>query len=53
VNRNFLDAVRSRAPLVVTPDDDVELMRILDRSYESAATAQSVSLAPLAMAAAG
>lgn len=45
--RNFLDVVAGKAKPVVTPDDGVTMMRILDGIYESAETGRSVNVAQI------
>lgn len=42
--KNFVDAVEGKAKCLATADDGVELMRILDAVYESAATGKSVDI---------
>ena len=42
--KNFVDAVEGKAPCLATAEDGVELMRILDAVYESAATGKSVDI---------
>ena len=42
--KNFVDAVEGKAPCIATADDGVELMKILDAIYESAATGKSVDI---------
>lgn len=42
--RNFLDAIEDKAPCKAPAEDGVELMRILDAIYESAATGKSVDI---------
>lgn len=42
--KNFADAVEGKAECIATADDGVELMRILDAVYESAATGKSVDI---------
>jgi predicted dehydrogenase len=44
--RNFLDVVKGKATPVVTPDDGIDLMRILDGIYASAESGRSVTVAP-------
>jgi predicted dehydrogenase len=41
---NFLNAIEGTAPCLAPADDGVELMRILDAIYESAATGKSVDI---------
>lgn len=45
--RNFLDVVEGKAKPVVTPDDGIDLMRILDGIYASAESGRSVTVAPV------
>ena len=42
--KNFVDAVTGKAECIATAEDGVELMRILDAVYESAATGKSVDI---------
>jgi len=42
--RNFLDSIEGKAPCKAPGEDGVELMRILDAIYESAATGKSVDI---------
>lgn len=42
--KNFVDAVEGKAKCLATAEDGVELMRILDAVYESAATGKSVDI---------
>jgi predicted dehydrogenase len=42
--RNFLDAIEGKAKCKAPAEDGVELMRILDAIYESAATGKSVDI---------
>lgn len=42
--RNFLDVIEGRATPIVTPDDGITLMRILDAIYVSAEQGKSVSI---------
>jgi len=42
--RNFLDAIEGTRPCKAPAEDGVELMRILDAIYESAATGKSVDI---------
>ena len=42
--KNFVDAIEGKAEPLATGDDGVELMRILDAIYESAATGKSVDI---------
>ncbi|MBQ6118226.1 MAG: Gfo/Idh/MocA family oxidoreductase [Clostridia bacterium] len=42
--KNFADAVEGKAACLATAEDGVELMRILDAVYESAATGKSVDI---------
>jgi predicted dehydrogenase len=42
--RNFLDTIEGRAEPVVTPQDGVEIMQILDAVYESTTTGKSVAI---------
>lgn len=42
--RNFLDAIEGKAECKAPAEDGVELMRILDAIYESAATGKSVDI---------
>ena len=42
--KNFYEAVSGKAPCIATAEDGVELMRILDAVYESAATGKSVDI---------
>jgi len=44
--RNFLDVIQGKAEPIVTPDDGISLMRILDGIYESARLGKSISLQP-------
>jgi len=43
-NENFLDSIEGKAVCKAPADDGVELMRILDAIYESAATGKSVDI---------
>jgi len=42
--RNFLDTVQGKAEPVVTPDDGIRIMQILDGIYASAETGKSVTI---------
>lgn len=42
--RNFLDTVQGKAEPVVTPDDGIRIMQILDGIYASAASGKSVTV---------
>ena len=42
--KGFIDAVNGDAPCIATAEDGVELMRIIDAIYESAATGRSVDI---------
>lgn len=42
--KNFVDSVNGKAECIATADDGVELMRIIDAVYESAATGKSVDI---------
>jgi len=48
--RNFLDTIQGKAKPVVTPDDGIRIMTILDAIYESAARGRSVTIGELAVA---
>jgi predicted dehydrogenase len=49
--RNFLDVVQGKAEPVVTPDDGIDLMSILDGIYASAESGRSVTVAPVGVGA--
>lgn len=42
--KNFVDSINGKAVCLATADDGVELMRIIDAVYESAATGKSVDI---------
>lgn len=42
--KNFIDSINGKAECIATADDGVELMRIIDAVYESAATGKSVDI---------